>query len=205
MIGVYVNVFNRPRLAVRSLESLRRGINNPFRITIIDDGSNEEMTAVRIIGDQYIRLPENLGPGRARKAAFDMFLRSTHVFGVFLDSDLEYRGDFGHECLRLLEHACRQPNRWVSPYRSRNHLAGDVSQFDHVLGATAGGATLVGSRETVANAVKRVPDWGKCYDWNLCKVSNGFVKPVRSLVQHIGVRTEGSVHPDSDDEAVDYD
>lgn len=204
MIGVYVNVFNRPRLAIRSLDSLRRGINNPFRITIVDDGSNEDMTTVRLVGDQFIRLPENLGPGLARKAAFKLFLKSTHVFGVFLDSDLEYRSNFGFECLRLLEHACLHPNRWVSPYRSKCHLAGDVSKFDHILGETAGGATLIGSRETVANALKHVDDWGLSYDWSICKVSNGFVKPVRSLVQHIGARAEGSVHPDSDDVAVDY-
>jgi glycosyltransferase involved in cell wall biosynthesis len=89
-LSILIPVFNRESAIVRAVDSIAAYRRNDVEIVIVDDASTDDTYSVceRLADEnesiKLLRLRENVGPGLARKAGFELL---TGEFVFFLDSD----------------------------------------------------------------------------------------------------------------------
>jgi hypothetical protein len=103
-IDVVVPLFNKEDVVVRAIESVANQTFTDWRLTIIDDGS-EDGGVARIrpfLADERIRLVQqsNAGPGAARNEGLR---QATAPYVTFLDADDEWLPEFLERCMVALD------------------------------------------------------------------------------------------------------
>jgi len=129
-------------------------------------------------------------PGLARLAAWQFALDDDDAEIIAVcDDDLLFHPGFDQVALDLLE---RYGAWYVStPYRSAHRRHAELEQVrgDHVFSPATGGCCIFAYRVTIEHLLNSVPqeDWMDQWDWKVWRNLEGCVKPVHSMVEHVGV------------------
>lgn len=90
MVNLVIPAYNCSETLPKTLSSLMAQTKSQFITTIVDDNSKEDLSGIiktfsDFLSIQYIKLPENRGPGHARQVGVDSVPMCDYV--MFLDSD----------------------------------------------------------------------------------------------------------------------
>jgi len=209
-ILIIVSTFNRRDLTGITLDAIKHNRSAYSDVVVLDDASTEYDAAWLARWGFTVRTrTASLGVGGAARMRYLNFLAAPahYRYCCMLDNDLLLCPHFDLRLLELWNRTQGQhtPFTLVTGYRS---VTKKVKQAHHdwLEMETVGGACHFVDRSTALRAVMAMPSepWEHTWDFQISRVYQQIIAPMRSFVQHLGIYGSG-VNGISDDVAFNYD
>lgn len=193
-LAIWINAHNRRHVFHKALSRLFSVKSPGSKVYIVDDGSEYGHEFPEGVSPSaYIRIPNNLGPGGARRAAIKLAFGTDAKEFLFMDCDLYVSPGFD-VVPRELWHSkrglhCQCSGSPLRPDKSLvGHSSREIEYAGYVYGSTITGQAMFMDRNLCDMALHFFPEdlWGYWWDWAIGGFILGMIGPIESFAKDIG-------------------